>query len=225
MRAQNVAENNLEVRGAFGVRKSSFAFFTNLGNTRPKLIYPVASRSVWSAKVLFRFSHEPRKYETKAYISGGFAERLECKSPLSLLSRTSEIRDQSLYIRWLRGAFGVRKSSFAFVTNLGNTRPKLIYPVASRSVLEWSRKVAATGYVSFGFVFPRFVTKAKEDFRTPNAPRSHRICKLRFRISEVCEKAKEDFRTPNAPRISRLFLLRKAPASARGPERGVNPIP
>ena len=127
---------------------------------KPKLIYPVGCAKRLECESPLSLFHRLRKYETAACTACGFAERLECESPLSLLSRTSEIRNRSLHILWLRGAFGVRKSSFAFITNLGNTRPKLTYPVAARSVLEWSRK-----------------------------GRSHRMYKLRFRISEVRDKS------------------------------------
>ena len=134
--------------------KVLFRFLTDLGNTKPKRAYLVATRSVWSAKVLFRF-----------------------------------------------------------LTDLGNTKPKCAYLVATRSV--WSAKVlfrfcvasestnrSIIGYAQaprcsrlFCATAPalRGYAKAKEDFRTPNAPRSHRMCTLGVSISEVCEKAKEDF--------------------------------
>ena len=94
---------------------------------------------------------------------------------------------------WLRGAFGVRKSSFAFITNLGNTKPKLIHPVASTLSRPFQNAPRSHKYARLGLVFPRFVIKAKHAW---------------FRISEVREKAKEDFRTPNAPRSHRIYKLR-----------------
>ena len=149
--------------------------------------------SVWSAKVLFRFYHELRKCETKASISGGFAKRLECESPLSLLSRTSEMRNQSLYILWLREAFGsresplsllsrtsemrnqslyilwlreafgVRKSSFAFITN-SEMKPKLVYPVHSQALEV--RKSSFAFVTNFGNAKPKLAYPvARERFR------------------------------------------------------------
>ena len=88
-------------------------------------------------KVLFRFYHEPRKYETEAYISGDCAERLEVEKVL------------------FRFYHEPRKYETEAYTSSG------FDPFATSKTLR-----AATSCARLGLVFPRFVIKAKEDFRT-----------------------------------------------------------